>query len=216
MYNKLLFNCGRGNQNCEALSTAGITHYYVNTDDTIFGSGANNITSSGYFPPYFGFKPGQVLINDLIFFRGADGTAWGLITEVTPDIMITLYPNIVPQKTLTKTVNVSGPWASPISVNLKWIWNGNQVTMTCSSAALSAASISSFINFPAGVLSDVGITPALDAIQFEIPGSNNSVSVPVTLTIESSGDMNVSVQGSDFTASGLGGFQKFCVTYEGS
>lgn len=214
MYNKNKFNCTRGNLNCEALGVPGTTHFYVNLEDTIFGSGPNNMTNLNYFPPNFAFREGQVQVNDLLFLRGSDGSAWALISDVTPTVRTTLYPNA--PSILTQTINTtaSGPWATPIAVTFELTSIEKRVFLTCTTPSQAAASIGDEIGFPAGVLNHEGYAPKYNDIEYLIPGIDNSVDRPVTLSLQTNGDISIYNGHGNFTASGIAGFYRFFVSYE--
>jgi len=214
MYNQYKFNCTRGNVNCEALAVPGTAHFYVNLEDTVFGSGINNITDPGYFPENFGFRPDQVQVNDLVFFRGADGTAWALITSVSPTVMTSLYPNVpVPAQAVINTT-ASGPWASPGATTLRLLSVDKQVTLTCTNPIQATAVNTAPIQFAAGVLNVAGYIPRFNTIDYVILGVNNSVNSAINVELSTSGDILITHLGLNFTNSGLAGFYRFCISYQ--
>ena len=214
MYDQKLFNCTRGNLNCSASEYPGTLHFYVNPADTIYDIGPDNMTSANYFPAFFGFREGQVLVNDTIFMRGLDGSATAIVGQVYPTTSLFLLPNPVNEKIITKNnVNVSGPWASPIPVNLKFTINGTQVLMECLTSAEAVVTTSTFISFPAAILNEAGILPAIDGLQYSIEGANGGNNTGATVTLTAGGDINVTVREQPFALGADGGFYKFAISY---
>lgn len=206
-YNKLFFALDRSYNQTNSISTQSAIHTFKDLSLT-----ASQITTSGFFPAYFGFLAEEIKAGDILYISGSDGiTVFSITDPSAPTLSSAILPNVNWEYS-SFPVTFTGPpgWVGGITRQISYQIIGDTVTLIFPATAANSTS-------NANIVGNVGfLRPALTQPQWSIPVYNQTsiLSAGYISIAKSDGGIFIAPYGTLNPSPGNYGFPGFSLTYQ--
>ena len=199
------FRSGRGINFSNAPSTGTAIHTYKNLDDSF-----NTVTTSGYFPAYFGQEPDNIKTNDYIYLITGTRASLTKYSAVSP---VPILEEIFNFNITTGTfpLTFQGPWSSPQSITVRYEAMDNLVVLTFPSILAITTEMGVMVS-ALGTMIPSNLRPLDDYAQ-SIPVYGSQLQEGYVNIVRASGLVTIYTYTPGGTGSSTYGFPNFSVIY---